>query len=1242
MLKINPELYARKLAQRLPSLLTLLIFFWAVVIVISAFYLGGVYFLPFLGVYPYSIVTNRFFIESILCILLVSSGTTLAYARVNNLSPSITLDDEFLILEMDNRYVGVICLNVTAVSGSSITKGEPLKYNTSQILAIRSGLDKSINYAYQYGVKSGEPFLRYFISTTSGCKSSVKDTLRREATRTEAILLSTLEGVDIQLLRGIALLEKSQEMFGIGITEDGTFKKNVSEGKTLLQIQGNPRVTPTETSSQVGTFISTVLRQGYSVSLTCIFSKAKSGRESKKLERRWRGIRLREKQNNDSLADQTMKSVLMKEFEEISTSSAWFEVSTYVILDENTPVDGVKGLIHSVWGGDENLVISERQITQEKYYRLFLKRHLKKQRIHANRLVAYVNTPIQQIPVLSSTFSPGFQIPPSELTENELEVGWAIYGNRRLGVVGLKLEWLREHMAVMGATGTGKTNVVKKLMAEITLKTKVPWWIFDFKGSEYSDLSRIDDVIVLRPGLDPTFVIDLVEHDSAKSGNGHSTFTLLRELLHEGNSSELSPAMEKLLREAVLTVARNKGSGKGVKDLVSKIEEISTNGRSNQMTSDALLNRLEILLREPLGSILSGGPDALKISDLLSSRVVFDLRYVSRKGGLDAARLLYNLVAKRIFDASMKRGIVEGLHHLVVLEEASNLVPESYTRHSAADVTTGESMVMLQRATGQGVIVVSTRPNISTNILANTSTKITFRLPFDSLSGSRFMSINSDQEQYLRTMRRGRALVLLPNSNAFEIETEPFGIDEYVRFHTSALESSDTSIEADSSEEIIPKTRKIQPAKKSDTRKDHKVPVFDKMGELTNQIIALLASREITTYDDIRGFLTGIDSRITDEDIKGLLQDLVSLSTIQREAIPLVPGGFVYAPFGNGLSAVRKVIINYLRDMLCLTDQDNVNDGSNLDLIVNDTAIVIFPEQIKASSLDSVVDKVRYQMSVLKNGVSNLVIIVRGSVAAARLRDYIEGSDEFDNVSVVSAFPSSLSRLVSRLFPHRKDSDDSPLLPMVAENGLGHKGVLQERVPTSGHASEIRLWFGLIQEFIELSHGSSKWELVLEFIKMTASRSKNGRSIPLTVEGGERALTELLADEVLVAMRVGTDNNLCELDEGLWIANINVLSSLKTKAVEKLKNELIKKNGEVFMGHGYYDICCVEKSFVIFPTQQELTTLIQVHSDIACRKCGSREVVCVLTATEYIEDSIVLPSNLTVRTIDEGIAAIVY
>ncbi|MFW9931105.1 MAG: ATP-binding protein [Candidatus Thorarchaeota archaeon] len=1213
---------------------------WVMTLLLCSAYILGVYILPFFGLVRSEIISNRFLIELVVCSLPVLSGAVLTYIQMDEVSPSVIMDDEFMILSLEGRHVGTICLKITSVSGSLLWNDEAIRYNTAPLLAIRAGIKEGVDYAFQYGVQSGEPFLHVFISMSSTNVTSMKEILKREATRAEAILLSSLENVSVRLLQKDELVSSVNLSDIIQVREDGKIAIDKDSTGTLLIINGIPKVTPTETSSQVGTFISTSLRQGYSLSLTCVFSKTNPGKEKRRLERKWRRIKSKEKRNEDSLSDQAMKRTLLSEFEEINTNSAWFESSVYVVINHDTPVEGVKGLIHSIWSGDDSLSIKETQLSQLVKYRLVMKRHLKGQRIHVNRLVAYVNTPVQHLPVVSAMGIPEFQIPSTDIVENELEIGWAVYGNRRLSKVGLKPEWLREHMAVLGATGTGKTTLVKKLMSEITIKTAVPWWIFDVKGSEYSDLSKFDDIVVLRPGLDPTFVIDLIERRNFDNNRAHSTFSLLRELIQENSTSELSPAMEKLLREAVLSLANENDMGYGASALVDRIQEISGNDRVSQMTRDALLNRLEILTREPLGSILAGGADSFRISELLSSRVVFDLRYVSQIGGMDAARLLYNLVAKRIFDASMRRGISSGLHHLVVLEEASNLVPESYTRHSAADVTTGESMVMLQRATGQGVIVISTRPNISSNILANTSTKATFRLPYDSTVGGRFMSVDANQEQYLRTMQVGRALILLPNVNTFEIETEPFDISEYLPSRTSS-HTKGSAEETEIKDASVDSKSEISTEEIKDPSSSHLSPVFDRIGELANHIIALLASREITTHEDIREFLLSLDARLTDDDVNDILRDLVSLSSIQREAIPLVAGGFIYSPVGKGLQAVKRVIIDYLVDRLENVDQMNGENELGPDLFVNETAIIIIPEMLKASTFEGIIERIRHQMNVLRNGVSNLIVIVRGSVAAAKLREIVDGSEEFDAVSVVSAFPSSLSKLVEGLAKYRAKTEK---LGLSAGDPEAVQASLLEAVHDIGSASsravQMRLWFGLIQDFVDLSKGCVSWESILEFIDTTAIQSKKGRSAPLNVEEGKRALTELLADEMLVAVRIGSKDSLVELEEGLWIVNAIVLDDLKAKAISQLKSELEKRYDVVFQGHGYYDICADKRSYVVFPTQQELSTLIRLHSDVACRNCESNEVICILTAAEYLEDSIVTPSNLIMRTMDEGLTSV--
>ncbi|MFW9925186.1 MAG: ATP-binding protein [Candidatus Thorarchaeota archaeon] len=1237
MIRLKSET-AKTILDRRHNLATLC---WLVGTAVFGGYILTVYVVPLLGIISPIVIPNRLLVEILLCSLPILAGSALTHYRLKQEYVEFVVDDDVVLFRLFNNVIGQICLELTTVSGSIAFNEDGPIYNTAMLLALRSGVDKRTTFAYEVGVQSSEPFLRIFISVLSQNAKETRSILIREATRTEAILLSSLEKVDVKMLRGKELVRVINPFVDSESLVNTHNIMNSYDGRKLLLVRGIPKVSPTENTSQIGTFLSTALRQGYSLSLTCTFSTAKAGKEKKEMERKWKSIRSREKRNEDSLSDQAQKRTLIDKFEELNANSGWFDSSIYITindsLEEKTDFEGIKGLILSIWGGDDTLSILEKGINRRFAYRVLMKRHIKSQRLHANKLAAYVNTPVQQLPVIAAAEIPVFQIPSIDYIENELRIGWAVYGGKRLNPVGLEVDWLREHVAILGATGTGKTTLVKKLMTEVTTKTTVPWWIFDVKGSEYSDLVKLGGVTLLRPGLDPSFAISILDFEMGGKQQGYSTFSLLRELLRENNSSDLSPAMEKLLRESVLAITKNPSRSNLLEKLVRKVEELAGNDRTGQMTRDALLNRLEILTREPLGSILGGGIESFKISNLMDKRVIFDLRYVSQTGGMDAARLLYNFVAKRIFDAAMRRGITPDLHHIVVLEEASNLVPEIYTRHSAADVTTGESMVMLQRATGQGVVVVSTRPNISSNILANTSTKITFRLPYDSTVGGRFMSIDSSQEQYLRILPRGRALLLTPHTGTFEIETELFRIGDYFGSDEVHLEEK-----LDSESEELQKME-IESRLPSE-QKDSKKSVFDRIGVVANHVVAFLASRDITSEEDIHEFLSTLDSKITREDVTEILHDLVSLSTIQREAIPLVSGGFIYAPAGRGLSAVKKSIVHYLVDRLNDKCDYSVQVDGEPDIFVEDNAVLIIPEHLRASSFTPIVERIRSQMNVLRNGVTQLIVIVRGSVAAAKLRETLDVSEEFNEVTVVSAFPSSLDKLIIDLIGANRKTVAQTTLNLSDSDPDSGKVDLIEAVhdigPATSRAVQMRLWFGLIQDFVDVSKGLVVWETLLEFIETTSMQSKKGRSAPLNSEEGRRALTELLADEVLVAVRMGPNNGLVKLGEGLWIANATVLKDLKEQAVDELSKELRKHYGAFSKNHGYYDLCARERSFVVFPTQQELNTLLNLHSDIACRTCNSTDVICILTAAEYLDDSIITPSNLTMHTMDDGLASI--
>jgi hypothetical protein len=98
---------------------------------------------------------------------------------------------------------------------------------------------------------------------------------------------------------------------------------------------------------------------------------------------------------------------------------------------------------------------------------------------------------------------------------------------------------------------------------------------------------------------------------------------------------------------------------------------------------------------------------------------------------------------------------------------------------------------------------------------------------------------------------------------------------------------------------------------------------------------------------------------------------------------------------------------------------------------------------------------------------------------------------------------------------------------------------------------------------------------------------------------------------------------------------------LKEKAASIIDTELEKHHSKVFRDHGYYDLCAGNTSYVIFPNQQQLNTLLNLHSSVACRTCKSNQVVCILTASEYLEDTVVKPGNLIIKTMDDNISALV-
>ncbi|MGV9103130.1 MAG: hypothetical protein ACOC3C_03325, partial [Candidatus Thorarchaeota archaeon] len=414
---------------------------------------------------PLVVVPIRFVIESILLILPPITGIIVVGFKIKSQKVSISIDDDMFVVRLDQDIVATCVLQLNSVAGSvHIDESGECSYVRSALLALREGMRNDTAIAYEVGTINQQPFIRLFITAHGNSIASLRQHLQIEATRAEAILRSTLNTVEIERLEGVELRKAIETMRdgNRGISGRGGNDTGKVCQKTIA-INGEPSINSSDEATQIGTFLVGLLRQGYNASLTCTFRPSSSGREKGVLEKQWRNIRRKELEKRESLSDHAMKRKLLEEYQEIGNIDAWFQASIYVTMEAASEhelrlvEEGVSGLVMSIWGEKGTLSLESVRLGKRNYYRVLSRRGVTSMRIHLNRLVAYFNTPAQQLPVITGKAAPQFAIPEREIIDNELVVGKAVFNSRCLGDVGLKRDWLREHIAVIGATGTGKT-----------------------------------------------------------------------------------------------------------------------------------------------------------------------------------------------------------------------------------------------------------------------------------------------------------------------------------------------------------------------------------------------------------------------------------------------------------------------------------------------------------------------------------------------------------------------------------------------------------------------------------------------------------------------------------------------------------------------------------------------------------------------------------------------------------------
>lgn len=350
----------------------------------------------------------------------------------------------------------------------------------------------------------------------------------------------------------------------------------------------------------------------------------------------------------------------------------------------------------------------------------------------------------------------------------------------------LDLQSLAMHTFITGATGSGKSNTVYKILEQL-LRNEVKFMVIEPAKGEYKNVfgnSCYNDYYGVHIyGTNPAFA-DLLKINPFKFPKGIHVLEHVDRLVEIFNVCwPMYAAMPAVLKDAILQAYENAGwdlitSENKVsselfptfKDLlVELVDVINKSSYDQEVKSNyigSLQTRVKSLTNGLNGQIFSS--NEIDNAILFDSNVVIDL---SRIGSQETKALIMGILVMRLNEHRMTQtdGMNVPLKHVTVLEEAHNILKRISTEQSMEGANmAGKSVEMLSNAIaemrtyGEGFIIADQSPNaVDISAIRNTNTKIIMRLPDedDRMLAGKAAALKDEQIDEIAKLPKGVAVI---------------------------------------------------------------------------------------------------------------------------------------------------------------------------------------------------------------------------------------------------------------------------------------------------------------------------------------------------------------------------------------------------------------------------------------------------------------------------------------------------
>lgn len=348
----------------------------------------------------------------------------------------------------------------------------------------------------------------------------------------------------------------------------------------------------------------------------------------------------------------------------------------------------------------------------------------------------------------------------------EYPLGWVMYAGKPRCSFGLRESELSQHIAILGRSGAGKSNVAY-LLASNLLRHGKPFMVLDWRRN-YAHLARRPEgrsLVTLGIGtpkqiaFNPLLASPLLEKVERQA--------YLRELI-SGLCNACLPGphllstrgAEHLLMKGIQKLSADRSEPLTFNDIRAWLNAYKARSREVdwKVSATSVLTRLTT---GPLGQVFNANANGT-LCELLDQPVILQ---IDALGGQADRAAFVNAMLLWLYYHRLAEGRSRRCKHVLFIEEAHHC----FLRRPEGHQSLPDLMLRQMRDLGQALVLIDQNPSLlSVPALGNTATTICLNLKHadDVDAAGRALTLPEEQRHYIGRLQVGEAIVKLPRAHS--------------------------------------------------------------------------------------------------------------------------------------------------------------------------------------------------------------------------------------------------------------------------------------------------------------------------------------------------------------------------------------------------------------------------------------------------------------------------------------------